>query len=273
MSNFADQVKQAVSSPSYKMDNTEQFNQNVVKKVQQVPPEPGAPGIPVDLPMGGQPTPEAPKAPAKVKIGGQEFASIEEATIFAEKMLAKAEGKEEALKSLNQKPAEEAPPEKTFFDEIEEEIFVNPKAAIEKLYKKAKEDTEKSVFDKYDSMTKKQKEEAQREAQWTKTMDDFYSENKDLSGFKDAVDYVMERNWSKVADLPVKDALKVVSDEARKLLKLQKEASLPKKELSSEPPHTLSSTLSEPGGTPEATKKNALDFITQLNKMRKRTKE
>lgn len=266
ITSFADQVKQATTSKSYR---------NAEETMQGSPDTPilpaGAPQAPSVQPLPKALTPEETKK-AKIKIGMKEFGSYEEAIAYAEREAAKAQGVQETLDKLNKPQEPPAQPEPAFEDELEELIFTKPKEAIKKLYDKAKEDAKKEMLDWYTGEQTKQQQESARQKAWSAHWDNFYQSNQDLTEFKDVVDYVTEKKWADVADIPVNEANEIIAAESRKLLRLQKEAALPSKTLPSSPAIVASSTSGNIPQGSDTTVKSVLDFISQVNKHRKRSK-
>lgn len=225
-----------------------------------------------ELPVGGKPEPEAPKAPAKFRIGDKEFATQDEAFEYANKIAidkvqtdAFAEGQKATLDALT--PKEEVKV-KTLLDEVEEELFVNPKAALEKLQNGIAELIDK----KAEERETKQRVEQQRKEATEKMYKDFYAENQDIADFPELVEFVTQKHWDEVGKMPVKQGLARVAEETRKMIKKSRESAAPQRELSSKP-----ATVAGGGSTPapiatsNSTPQSPLDFISQVNKHRKRT--
>lgn len=269
--NFASQVRQATQSREYKMGDA--FPPITVPAGKKVSPVEALP----ELPVGGKQDAPPPPAEAKIRIGDKEFATYDEAIRYAETSLAKADGIREAAEKFA-RPTEAPPaipakdPMDDFFKEVEDQIFVDPAQAMRKIYAKAVEDTKKLVFDEYKQTKAKEQEEANRQAAWTKTWDDFFVDNKDLSEARELVNYVTETNWGKISDKPLKEALKFVADETRRIGRINREAALPQKTLQQAAAIMAPSTGDLALPTAEATPKTAVDFIAQLNKHRRRAK-
>jgi hypothetical protein len=237
----------------------------------------------MELPMGGQPEPTpvepAPevKPPAKIKIKGREFDSMEAAYDFVSQEQARLEGKEEVLNKLQQ-PKEEAkaddPPPTPWEKELADEFFRDPESALRKMYQKAKEDSKKEVFERYNEMTAEQARTQQLETQLKQTWDGFYEQNKDLSSDRDIVDYIVEKNWAEVKDLPSSQSLPIIAEKTRQFLRRNRENSLPQTELSNGPALMAqgSSTFRGGQGVPVSTQEKQLDMISQIRKLDKRIK-
>lgn len=262
--NFAQQISTVTTSPEYKS---------------------GEPLLPTGMTLSGGPedtqlqpgaAPVVPEAPvvvaAKIKIGDQEFSTPEEAVTYAKLLHAKTEGREEALKEFNKPKEEEKPAEPAFESKIADLIFTNPEQAVKEVYLKAKEDAKKEIFDEYNKMQTAEKASAAQQKQWDSTWTGFYDSNQDLAPVRDIVEtVVLPKLWNSIKDLPLDKSLPMVEAETRKLLRMTKEASLPKKELYDGPAMMASSsTNNTPAGKSDATSKMALDFISQVRKHGKR---
>lgn len=224
-----------------------------------------------ELPVGGKPEPEAPKAPAKFRIAGKEFSTQEEAFAYAEQLAldkiqdtAFAEGQKTAIDALT--PKEEVKV-KTLLDEVEEELFVNPKAALEKLQNGIAELIDKKAEERDQ---KRQREEQQKQAT-EKMWAGFYEKNADIADFSEVVEFVVQKHWSEVGKLPVDKGLERVAEETRKMLKKSRESMAPQKEMSSKPATVAGGgTTQAPTASVASTAQTPLDFISQVNKHRKR---
>ena len=121
-------------------------------------------------------------------------------------------------------------------------------------------------------MTETQKIEATRAAAFDNWTNKFYETNKDLSEFKEVVNFVMEKEWGSVGNMEAEKAAVYLADKTRVLLKLRKEASLPQKELVNSPGQFTGASNGYTPQTPVSTGKNALDFISQVRNANKRGK-
>ncbi len=206
-----------------------------------------------------EPTPNAP-ATKKIRIGTQEFDTAEDALAYAQELelsLMQSEAYKQGVESARAK--EPVVPAKTIEDEIDQELFENPKQALLK-YRKAITDEIKTEI----------KTEATREQNVRSTWNKFYTDNADLARSSDVVDMVLQKNWSELGHLPVDKAMAKLAEKSRALLSSYKENALPSKEL---PRSVVQATTAS--GTPApavaAKKENsALDFVTQINQNRKR---
>jgi hypothetical protein len=204
---------------------------------------------------------EDPKKKAKIKIGSQTFETEEEAFAYAEeqeRLLLQKEAFEQGRESVSTK--EEKPKDPDFFEEVENSFYENPKEALRKVYQKAIQDAEKKIE------TKRVEEESRR-----KTWEKFYSDNQDLVERKEVVDFILQKNWQEIGELPETKALKILADRTRSFLGSTKETTLPTKELQPGPAVTTGSSGSSTA-TSQAKSPTPLDFISQLNKHRNRTK-
>ena len=267
---FADEIKAA--------RHAEPAGTPPADKVTQDAPE----GMNTGLPPGSDPlevqpeqvAPEAqpaPKAEAKIKIGTQEFNSMEDAVEYAKQLdLARAQDQAyiEGMKAA--KPQEVAPAQakqKALEEEVEEMFFEDPKAAIKKL----SDGIKKQIFDAYNQSIQETETAKQREAQVKGIWDGFYGANTDLSESKDIVEFLRVKNWDKIKDIPQDKALNFLADEARKQLKISKQATLPRTELPGGPARVagVSGESTQSSSAPVEAKE--LDFIQQLNKLRKKS--
>ncbi len=204
------------------------------------------------------PTPQ-PKS-GKIRIGTEVFEDPQDAILYAEELQRQILQKDayEMGKKDSQSPKEEAPA-KDFFDEIEESFYDKPKEVARKLYEKAKQDAKTEIE------TARVQEETRR-----RTWEGFYSQNQDLVENKDLVEFVLQKNFSDIGNLPAEKALKILAEKTRSLIGSRKESTLPTKEL---PSVAAVSTSSSGASTATGGKKEEgpLDFISQLQKHRKRT--
>lgn len=238
---------------------TEVFN-NVV-----APPE-AAPetSLKEATPEGKVPEPMANKEPAKIRIGTQEFDSLEDATKYANELelaLVAQEsynrGKEEAQPKAPQEPV------KTIEDEIEEELFVDPKKALAKYKESIMKEIKKELLNE---KTAEQKAQAHAE-NVRKTWEGFYEKNSDLSRSRDLVEFVLNKN-PELLDQEASKALEQLAAKTRSYIQSARETQLPTQELQSK------SVLAPQGGSPTTTtkpiaKETAIDFIAQVRKLNK----
>jgi hypothetical protein len=201
----------------------------------------------------------APKQ-GKIKIGSQVFESPEEAIAYAEEMertLLQKDAFDQGRLAAEPKPLA-VEPEKDEFDDIESELFEKPKSAIQKIYNKAKEDAKKEM-----------RSEDAKQAEIKNTWDGFYSSNSDLASQREVVDYVLQKNWNTLGHLPVEKSLKMLAEKTREFLGSTKLATLPTRELQSGPA-IVPGASSAATTAPAKKESQALDFITQVNKLRRR---
>lgn len=205
---------------------------------------------------------EATPAPKKttIKIGDEVFESAEEAIQYATQLQMELAKKDayELGKQAAQPKAEPQAPVKDEFDELGDQIFENPKEALKKLSALAEERAEKRI-----------REAQAREQAIQKTWEGFYSQNQDLVENKDLVDFVLQKNWSEIGNLPVEKSLKILAEKTRSLLSSRKISALPTQELPSAPAVTTTATSSATTVVKEK-EENPVDFISQINKHRKR---
>lgn len=266
MSTFTEEVirvtkNKEVMSEEHKTEAEAFFNQGLNK-----PSEPEAETLAAAAPEGKAPEVAAvqPKPATKIKIGTQEFDSMEDAINYANELDRIAleqdaynRGKAEAA------PKPPAEPERTIEDEIEEELFVDPKKAL----KKYREEIRKEILGEVKKEKTAEQKRAEQQALVEKTWKDFYSKNTDLSRNQEFVNFVLEKNPELLA-METSKALDELAKRTRAHLNSARESQLPTQELQSKP------VLSPQGGAPatatkpQATEK-ALDFVTQLRNLRK----
>ena len=216
-----------------------------------------------------QDTPADKEAPPKIRIAGKEFASMQEAIEYAEALeLAKREDDafKEGFKEAKKGDEKPAPPKKSYIEEAEELLFEDPKKALELV----REGVRKEIFEAYDKMTSDQKAEQARQEQLQNLWTSFYAENTDLAEAKDYVDYVLKKNWDKLANKPTAQSLPELAEIARLGLKITKQSALPSKELPNKPATMAGANGYATGTQAPATAKKDVDFISQLNTIRKR---
>lgn len=205
-------------------------------------------------------TPPPPPKTGPIRIGTEVFETAEEAIAYAtEQQLLLAQrdayeqGRREALPKADEKPVEP-----DLFEELGNEFFENPQEAIRKLHAKAVADAKKQIA-----------EEKRVEENRTKIWGDFYSANADLAANKQIVDFIFEKNWGDIAHLPPEKALKIVADKSREFLGSVRVANLPSRELQSKQVTTPDATAVATSATSKK-ESQALDFISQVNKHRRR---
>jgi hypothetical protein len=205
------------------------------------------------------PVVEPPKQ-GKIRIGTEVFETREEAIQYAEELQRTIMQKDayEQGKLAAQPKQEETAKEKDFFEELEGEIFENPREAMRKLHAKVSEDTRRQI------QQEQQAEQTKRE-----TWNSFYSANSDLATQKEVVDYVLQKNWNEIGHLPGDKGLRILAEKTRAFLGSTKLATLPTRELQS------ASAVVPHGGSPAVNatakeKPQSLDFISQVNKHRRR---
>lgn len=204
-----------------------------------------------------------PKAKTKIKIGSQEFDDVEKAIEYAQE-LELAVLQTEAFNAGKTAATQAATPEKplkTIEDEIADKLFDDPKAALLE-YKEALKKEIRSDITK----------EANKAANIKQTWNDFYAENADLAGQEEIVSYIMQKNWNEVGHIDLKLGLAKVAEKTRAFLGSTKQQQLPTRELPTKPavtPMGGSTATTTPAEKPG----RALDFVAQLNTMRKKPDE
>lgn len=267
MSTFAQEIAAANAGA------TEAPAQQAQTEASQAPPaDPMNNGLPIPQYLGGEITEQqtvsenaaevatpAPNPAAKIRIGSQEFTSYDDAMKYAQDLEltvlqtdAYNQGKEAAT------PKASEPPVPTIEDTIQDELFTNPKEALQK-YKQHILETVKADIQK----------EAKRDADVKAVWNDFYSQNADLANHAEVVQYVVQKNWNEIANIPLPKAAAIVAERSRQMLSGYKQAALPSKEMPTKPA-VVAGVSGSPSSGPAAKPQTALDFVTQLNKLRKR---
>lgn len=270
-STFAGEVNQAITNIRSGKPANEQASTYVGHEMLNNGLNPAAAGpanAELELPVGGKEPPPPEKAPAKFRIAGHEFETQEEALAYAEKTLldkvqddAYTQGRKDALTPAQQVEI------KSVMDEVEELLFVDPKAALTKLDALVK-GTVKSALD---SEKKAMQQEAANKAALDKAYGDFYKKNTDLANMTEFMELATQKLWEEVKDLPIEKALARIGTEARGYIKKVREASSPTKELSNDPAIVATGSGSSPApATLGSTAKSPIAFIDQINKHRKR---
>lgn len=232
---------------------------------------------PVDPANAPKPSPEAsaPKEDTvpKIRIGGREFTSVEDAMNYATQ-LELARQADEAFKQGYQTAEDKLTPKEAAIEAdlnkiIEEKFFENPAEAIKMLREKVKED----IFADYNKMTADQAKASALEASKKQLWDSFYQDNTDLSD-PDTRDYVenhlLKKHWDSLKNLPMEKSLPQLADMARKALRIKREDALPTRELHSGPAIIPGASQAGTSAAPVATSSETLDFVAQVNKLRKR---
>lgn len=213
-------------------------------------------------PEGKVPEPPQDKAPAKIRIGTQEFDSLEEATKYANELelaLVAHESFNKGKESAQPKAPQE--PVKTIEDEIEEELFVDPKKALAKYKESILKEIKKEL---QQEKTAEQKAREQAETV-RKTWEGFYEKNSDLSKHRDLVEFVLNKN-PELLDQEASKALEQLAAKTRSYIQSARETQLPTQELQSKV------VVTPQGGSPTTTtkpisKETAIDFISQVRKL------
>lgn len=249
----APEAPAAEAAPETKAEDI--FN-NVVEAPKEETPKAAAQEVP---PM---PNLDPPKetVKTKIKIGAQEFDDVEKAIAYAQE-LELAVLQQDAFnagKEAAKKPVEAAKPERTIEDELADQLFEDPKKVLQEYKKHIAEEIKTQI-----------KQEETQAQQIKQTWDSFYETNADLSKHSEVVKYIMEKNWNEIGYLPLDKGLSKLAEKTRAFLGSYREQALPNKELPSK------AAVTPMGGnpattTPEEAPKTALDFITQLNKLRKK---
>lgn len=229
------------------------------------------PTLTAGLQAAPEAVPETPAAPL-VKIGDRQFGTVEEAMKYAELELAKATGMQQALDKVGKTTEPPALPKPGFEEELEKQIFVDPKAAIKALYEKSKNDAKTEILEEYTKLEAQKASRQQAEANWKAHWDNFYVAHKDLSENREAVQFITEKNWGVVKDMLPDQANKYIAAEARKVLGLARQTALPTTQLPNTPAVMAGATGNAVTGGPSVTAQKAVDFVNQLKNHQKRSK-
>lgn len=216
-------------------------------------------------------TPQAPATESsdakktRVTIGTKSFDTMDAALEYAQALEienAKAEGYKDAVTSL--KTPEPVAPVKDDADEISDIMFENPREAIVKIQALI----EKQVEKKAAQVIQAQERQATLNGLWQ----DFYQKNPELQGQQGFVDHLLRNvHWQELSNIPSSQAMTKLAEIARKELKIVREAALPENVL---PPGraTVAPTSSMTTPIVENKVEQAVDFVSQINKIRRRVK-
>lgn len=202
-------------------------------------------------------TEETEQTPSKIKIQGKEFNSVEDALEYARALVAKEQAREELKTEQSDEKEDKREPLQKFFDEVSDEFWTDPSAALAKIYKLSVETAKTQIV----------QEQSQKQEE-TSVWNNFYESNPELSEFQDVVKYVMQKDWMELKDMKTEEGMKEIAVRTRKLLKLKKQAERTETEL----PRTSTQTLSSSSGSTQAppAEKKLADFVSQLKKWNKR---
>lgn len=203
-----------------------------------------------------------------IKIGTKQFKTVEEAMAYAAELDIKSAQDEAFIEGVKHAtpPKAPEPPKPSLEEQVQDILFEDPKRALE-LYRKGIVD---EIFNQYQALEEK-KVQAQTKAQDTAALwDGFYSANPELSESKTLVKFVLQENWDKLKDLPTEKSLPQLADIVRKSLRINKGAGQAKVELPSKPAIVAGASGEATANTSAAISSGPMDFISQLNKVRRR---
>lgn len=214
------------------------------------------------------PTP-APSKEGKIRIGNEVFDSAEDALAYATELqlaITERDAFEKGKQSVSKIETPVVEPDWT--DEIEKELFENPKEAIKKIHQKATEDAKKIIEAREVEKEQAVKQETQRKQTWQS----FYESNSDLStpAAQEVVNGIMQRDWKELGPMSAEKALPLLAQRSRAFIQSLKETQLPQTTLQSKTVVTTKSGAPATTTTPQK-KSSPLDFISQVNKHRRRT--
>jgi hypothetical protein len=213
----------------------------------------------------------------KIRIGDQEFQTIDEATRYAEKLLAEKAQNDayvEGVKDATKKP-EEPPPEdpyKKLAESFSKKVFENPEEAAAELIRQTQAMTEASIEAKYKASLAQQRQAEEQARVVQQTREQFYKDNPDLSA-PEMREYIQETllpHMTKKGTLKPTADLKETAIAIRKQLEIMRVATLPAKELPSGPVTMTGATGEATSAAAAAPAEEKMDFVTQLLNMKKR---
>lgn len=213
----------------------------------------------------------------KIKIGKREFESVEEAVAYAaelEQGRAEDQAYIEGVKAAQaNQPAEKAsdkPKTPTAYEKFSKQVFEDPEAAAKEFAESIKQEL-RSEYVQTDA-AKEQAKAAQ--AAQTAAWDVFFQSNPDLSE-PETQDYIRNYLLPKAINeksLKPTSTPAELAELARKHLKIQRQASLPTKELQAKTAATPASAGEATSVATNTDRAEKVDFITELKKLRKKAK-
>lgn len=204
----------------------------------------------------------------KIRIGTKEFANADEALAYAQELDA-IQQREEAFKQGQEsvKPKPEPVVEQKKIKKVAELMFENPEAAMELLEQIIEETADKKVADFDNQKTAKAEQIKRAETTW----ETFYTSNKDLSDFKDEVNFITKREWHRLEHMKESEGLAEIAKLSRAYIASLKEKMLPRQELPSK-------TVQSPAGGTQSTTTTSKpatpkfeSFASQVRSLNKRT--
>ncbi len=202
--------------------------------------------------------PVAIEATEEIRIHDRTFTNQAEAFAYAEQLAQNQaaqdsyqQGMQDAIsQQSNVTPAAEPP----VADNFDERFYGDPNKYLTEEITKAKQSAKDEV------MAAVRAEQAETKA-WT----DFYKQNPDLENKDEVVKMFVKNHWDKYRLMETGQAFKLIASGVRTQIKQWVEDSLPQKEM----PNTASpvSSGSQSNVTPAPVAEEALDFISQVNKI------
>jgi hypothetical protein len=201
---------------------------------------------------------EEPKPEVKVTLNGKEFTSYEEAIKYAEEI-----ARNQEIEEAYRQGRESAVPKKettgpSFEEEMETLLFENPKEAVAKL--------KKHMRDEILGEINAEREQQQATQSAWQEFDSMYS---DLKENHELVTYIVETNPD-IARMPKAEAFPLIAQKARNMIKSHLDSTRHQEVLSRGPVETAESAVSVTANVPEKKEETALDFISQVNKARRK---
>lgn len=272
---FADEVKHsqtptpatpppaAPPAPAAVMDATiAEFNQPAVPPV--AAPQPLAPGVaPIDKDAIPAPVVEAKKT--RIRIGTKEFDSHDAALEYAQALELQSAENEGYIKAVNElKPKEPPTPVRTDVDDISDILFEDPKQALTKI----EQLIEKRVNEKADAVIQEQAKKAELNAHWT----NFWQANPELQERSDFVGYVFQKHYEELGPLPADKAFQRLGEIARREARIEREATRAETPMPPGPAIVAPTSNTATPAPAQIISEGPVDFVSQVNNIRKRVK-
>lgn len=154
----------------------------------------------------------------------------------------------------NQPTVTTAPEKKSIEEEIEDEIFTDPKGALKKYR---------------ESILQEVQQVSTREKQVQQFWNDFYEENHDLRGLDRIVKLIEREKAQELAPLKISEARKKLADEVRKAVKLVEARQGTTTEELPEKEHTTLGGGGAPGGGQKKGPAKVLSFVEEMRQFQR----
>lgn len=223
-----------------------------------------------EAPVVPAPKPEAKKV--AITLGGKKFDTVEEAMEYAAILERDLEVKEAYAKGLEtavkpQSSEQVKPTEVKRIKKIADKLFEDPDAAMEELETYILEMAEKRIEARENAKSQQQ----QQVETAKKTWENFYQSNNDLAEFRDEVQLITDREWSRLQHMPVKEGLEEIARLSRAYVSSMREKLLPKQNLPSRSAQTASQGGKATTATPQPATEKKISFAQQVRSTNKRT--